>query len=81
MSIFHPYQCHECHRDISTGVPDEDEPQFCSEECWNKYLIKHGRFPCGVIQNRPRGYSAAAPKIMFLTALLVILCVIFKVMS
>lgn len=50
--IVRGYTCFECKRDINKGYPEEDdEPQFCSKECHDKYLEKHKKLPNGILRN------------------------------
>jgi len=50
--IFHMYSCFYCKEDITNGYPkDDDEPQFCCEECKDKYIKEHRKLPHGVLQN------------------------------
>lgn len=52
MTMFYPYKCCQCNKDIHKGYPeDDDEQQFCSKKCHDKYLKEHNRLPNGILKN------------------------------
>jgi hypothetical protein len=44
-------ECFTCHETIINGFPKEDdEPQFCSKKCQDKYIKEHKELPIGMIK-------------------------------
>jgi hypothetical protein len=52
MAVAYTYTCCQCGTGMNKGYPkDDDEPQFCSKECYDKYLKKYETLSNGILKN------------------------------